>query len=132
MDQQQFYLSVRILRKAFACPVGLTLFKKVLGLVAILNRENYYKWLNYPLRPAATQRSDVYWLITRIDHQMRMRAGNEHPELRFYSQDWYNFMARYDYRFSMGDEELYDFLVETVERCYKIRKDLHLGSVEDL
>lgn len=132
MNQQQFYLSARILRKTYACDISLALFKKVFGLVVTLNRENYYKWLRYPLRPLVDQRNNVYWLIVQIDNQMRVRAGNEHPELRFYSEDWHNFTKRLHTRFSMSDEELYDFLVETVERCYKIRKNFRLGSVEDL
>ena len=132
MKQQEFYLSARILRKASACNISLALFKKVFGLVVRLNRENYYKWLRYPRRSAFNQRNDVYWLITQIDDQMRIRAGNEHPELRFYSQDWHNFSACLQNRFSMSDEELYDFLVETVKRCYKVRKNFRLGSVEDL
>lgn len=132
MNQQQFYLSARILQKAFACETSLALFKKVFGLTVLLNRENYYKWLRYPLRSHVNQRNDVYWLIAQIDNQMRIRARNEHPELSFYSKDWHNFTMRLHKRFSMDDEELYDFLVETVERCYKIRKNFHFGSIEDL
>jgi hypothetical protein len=132
MSQQEFYLSARILRKVSACNTSLALFKKMFGLVVMLNRKNYYKWLRYPLCSVTGQRNYVYWLINQIDDQMRVRAGNKHPELRFYSQDWHNFSMRLQTRFSMSDEELYDFLVETVERCYKIRKKFRLGSIEDL
>ena len=132
MSTQKFYLSTSILQKASACPRGIAFFKHVFGTKVILSRKNYYKWLLHPWPTFDDQRNYVYWLIMQIDDDMRTRAGREYPELRFYSQNWREFSRRYHNRFNMSHDELYDFLMDTVKRCYKIRTDFNLGSIEDL
>lgn len=131
MNQQQFYLNTRILRKAHACGYSLQLFIRTFGSSVMLTRENFDRWMQ--TRGGRQERAkDVRWLIDQIDTWSRVPASKQRRDLRFYQPDWFEFRPKLDWAWQLDDDQLYAFLEETVIKWHNIRTRLSIPSIEEL